>query len=206
MCRTTFFQDNRGFTLIEAIIVVAIISILAFMAGPELFTIGPKAKIKAAVRDLKSNLELAKMEAIKRNCSVYVVFQPAKDCTTYNKDNGSYELIVDSNKDGNPDTNEPKIHLTSQRFGQKESTKYHFEAGTAICSVKNLSKSPPAEEKLPDNMIRFNGRGFSVDKGGNIQGMKITVSGDYTCEGKLPDGVTINGAGSVFIDDCDKKN
>ena len=60
-------KRQKGFTLVEVMIVVAIIGILAAIAVPSFLSWLPNMRLKAAARDLYSNMQKAKMEAIKSN-------------------------------------------------------------------------------------------------------------------------------------------
>ena len=67
---------EAGFTLIEMMIVVAIISILSALAFPSLSTLIPRTRTKAAARELRGYMQKAKLEAIKRNTDCLVFFTP----------------------------------------------------------------------------------------------------------------------------------
>ncbi|MDD4274812.1 MAG: GspH/FimT family pseudopilin [Desulfobacter postgatei] len=67
---------EAGFTMIEMMIVVAIIAILSALAFPSLSTLIPRNRTKAAARDLKNDIQKAKLEAIKQNTDCLVVFTP----------------------------------------------------------------------------------------------------------------------------------
>ncbi len=56
----------RGFTLLEAMIVVAIIAILASLAGPSFSSLLQKNRLAAASSALQVSLSLARSEAVKR--------------------------------------------------------------------------------------------------------------------------------------------
>jgi len=65
-------QKRSGFTLIQLTIVIALLAILTAVSVPNFLSWLPKYRLKSAARDLYSNLQLAKMTAIRANkdCSV----------------------------------------------------------------------------------------------------------------------------------------
>jgi type IV fimbrial biogenesis protein FimT len=65
-------KKRSGFTLIELIVIIALLAILTAVGVPNYLSWLPKYRLKSAARDLYSNLQLAKMSAIKANmnCSV----------------------------------------------------------------------------------------------------------------------------------------
>jgi type IV fimbrial biogenesis protein FimT len=65
-------QPRRGFTMIELMIVVAIVAILATVAMPSMRDIVVRARLKTAAGDLHTSLMFARSEAIKRNGAVTV--------------------------------------------------------------------------------------------------------------------------------------
>ena len=67
---------NTGFTLLETMIVVAIIGILAAMAVPSFSDQMQQQRVEGAVEGLVSALQNAKAEAIKSNASLGIVFTP----------------------------------------------------------------------------------------------------------------------------------
>jgi len=67
-------RNSSGFTLLELLITGVIISILAATAIPAFSVWLPGYRLKTATRDLFSNLQLAKLTAIKTNQSTSVSF------------------------------------------------------------------------------------------------------------------------------------
>ena len=62
----------RGFTLVETMIVVAILAIFAAMAGPSFIDMVKTAKLRSAASDFYSSLLSARSEAIKRRTNMSV--------------------------------------------------------------------------------------------------------------------------------------
>lgn len=65
-------QNMRGFTLIEVLIVVAIVGILVMVAIPNFIQWQHKYKLKSAIGELHGNLGLARMAATNQNTTVTV--------------------------------------------------------------------------------------------------------------------------------------
>ena len=66
--------DEQGVTLIETLVVIAIIAIAVGMAVPNLLSYRPKYAFNRAVHDLYGNLQWARLVAIRENTSCQVIF------------------------------------------------------------------------------------------------------------------------------------
>ena len=86
--------NEKGMTLIELIIVMAFIAVLSAIAVPMYIDNIPRFQLKAAARNLVADFQKTKMEAVKRNCDVDILFTTG----TYSEQGevGSYQ-IVDTN-------------------------------------------------------------------------------------------------------------
>lgn len=128
-------HSQAGITLVEVMVVVAIIVVMAFFAGPEMLQFGPKAKLKAATRTLKSNMELARLEAVKRNTTVTVNFT-FSDCSTFPPATTSKYSITWDDDDGN-EQNIPLMASSSSSASSED--EYEFPEGTAICDTSTTT-------------------------------------------------------------------
>jgi len=72
-------QKRSGFTLIELTVVIALLAILTAVCVPNFLDWLPKYRLKSAVRDLYSNLQLAKMSAIRANKDCMVKYYTNPD-------------------------------------------------------------------------------------------------------------------------------
>ncbi|MCG2633352.1 MAG: GspH/FimT family pseudopilin [Gammaproteobacteria bacterium] len=70
---------SRGFTLIEALIVVVIIGVVSALAAPAFTRLLERNRLKGAAESVFSELMRAKSEAVKRNRRITVSFVPAAD-------------------------------------------------------------------------------------------------------------------------------
>ena len=72
-------KRRSGFTLTELMVVVIIFAILATVAIPGFSKWLPNTRLKRASRDLFSNLQLAKLAAIKQNADCSVTYSSNPD-------------------------------------------------------------------------------------------------------------------------------
>jgi prepilin-type N-terminal cleavage/methylation domain-containing protein len=83
-------RNSKGFTLIEVIIVIALMGIMAVMGIPNFLGWVANYNLKAAANELYSNMQFARIKAVKQNKEWAVVFDSV---------NGIYYVCSD-NVDG----------------------------------------------------------------------------------------------------------
>ena len=90
--------SQKGFTLVEIVVALVLISILAIVASPHILSWAPNIQLKAAARNLSANMKRAKIEAIKRNANVVILIDTA-NCSglpnTLPEPGGGYKIFVD---------------------------------------------------------------------------------------------------------------
>ncbi|HTO89442.1 MAG TPA: GspH/FimT family pseudopilin [Thermoanaerobaculia bacterium] len=73
MFRICVSAGRRGFSLVELVIVVALIAMMSLLAAPWFIKLNQRNQIKSAARELQTTLLAARMKAVKRNQQVNVV-------------------------------------------------------------------------------------------------------------------------------------
>ena len=116
-CSTPFRSKTgpRGFSLIEMLVVIGILAITAIVTIPNVIAWRSGMQFRAAVNELRNDLESAKTRAVKENAKVTVAFDPTA---------GQYRMTY-------PDQDNQIILLKSQTL----------PAGVRIASGNNTSFS-----------------------------------------------------------------
>ena len=79
---------DPGFTLMELMLVVAIIGIMAAVSLPIILNMIPDMRLRAATRDIVSCLQEARLRAVRENDTVVIIFSPVNDTYVAFVDNG----------------------------------------------------------------------------------------------------------------------
>ena len=117
--RNLYKNRSYGFSMIELILVVAVISILTTMAAPSFRPLMDKWRIDQTVDSMKSTIYFARSEGIKRNGKIAVqkmTNQQAPGCklAETNQDWGcGWFVFEDVNEDGRWQTSEEIFQSTS---------------------------------------------------------------------------------------------
>ncbi|UCD71554.1 MAG: GspH/FimT family pseudopilin [Syntrophobacterales bacterium] len=103
-------KGRRGLTIIELVVVMCILGIMVLIAIPNIGRWLPRYRLRSAARDLASNMQLARLGAIKDNREWALLFDVGEQ---------SYRIITDRGPDGNwntaDDVEEKTVELRDYR-------------------------------------------------------------------------------------------
>lgn len=136
-------RKHSGFTTVELLVVMALIAIIAAIATPNFIGWLPKYRLRSATQDLYTNLQLAKLGAIKHNNDWAIFFDTAAN---------SYSIISDYDGDGQ--AVEKTVNLSSYKSG------IGFGHGNATQDIPGDS-FPADDVSYSDNTAVFNPRGLA---------------------------------------------
>jgi type IV fimbrial biogenesis protein FimT len=140
-------ESNKGFTLLEVLIVMAIIAIGSAVAAPMMNDFVARYRLRGAARDITSTLQLMRLEAVKRKVNCVMTFsQPV------NGDTFDYVAFVDSNEDWVYDPGETVL----ARINFDNPISIDTAAG-GVTFINNAASK---------RAIAFNSRGFPRESGG----------------------------------------
>jgi len=136
------FSTNRGFTLIEMMVVIAIVAIITSFALPSYRTLIEKRQVTSGAQQISAFLSSAKMEAIKRNEKVAIstYFDANEWCVGF--------VAYDANE--GDDAAACDCTLTDPTAAEACAFD-EFGDGTMVLRV--LRNSQPQKPLLPDNSL-----------------------------------------------------
>jgi prepilin-type N-terminal cleavage/methylation domain-containing protein len=164
-------KNSQGVTLVELMIVVAVIGIMATITAPSLVSGLPTYRIKAAVRDCTTQLRNARSLAIKDKRDVVVSFDPDKDF-----------YVVDGRKF-------PLAGSLEEKYGSG----VRFGSGAATTGVNDES-IPSDGISLNDGSLTFTSRGMADFGVGAANGAIY-----FTNNREDAYAITLNVAGAVTL-------
>jgi type IV fimbrial biogenesis protein FimT len=135
-------KRQSGFTALELLVAIGIIGIMAAIAIPGFMTWMPNYRLKGAARDVYSNLQLAKMGAIRSNADRTVTFNPGAGA--YTTSDGTRVTLVNLSNYG-----------SGIGYGQ----------GIATQGVGGEAFDDNVTYTAPSNSASFNSRGMGNNEG-----------------------------------------
>lgn len=139
--------NNRGFSLIELMIAVAIMAIISAIAIPSTISWREERKLQGAARAFMADMQLARLKAIREADAVSIVLIPGTGAA------GSYSIFVDLNQNSALDAGEEQVRNITMSSGITLSTNFPG----APASIRFNSRGMP----------NFNGRATFQNPAGN---------------------------------------
>jgi len=159
-------RKQDGFTIIELIIVIAVIGIMAAIAVPNFLSYLPDVRLKSAARDLYSNLQQVKIGAIKSNKKWAIVF---------NADARMYEVCSGKGPDNSwGGTNDVVKKVILSDYGSGVT----FGKGSATDPIGGTFGNDFITYSSPRNVVVMNSRGT-----GNSGYVYLTNASNISCYG-----------------------
>jgi type IV fimbrial biogenesis protein FimT len=154
-------MSNRGFTLLEALVVLALLAVLLSLAAPSLQGLRQKHQMQSQAEQLQASLLLARSEALRRQqrvtlCARASAAHAGPECATVGTWAQGWVVFVDGNDSGRREPAETVLQLhealpgfltlqgnnTVDRYisygpqGRSQSTTGAFQAGTlTLCGA-----------------------------------------------------------------------
>lgn len=157
-------RNEKGFSLLEITIACAILGILTAVVIPYFSTWLPDYRLKGAVQDIYSNLQLTKMEAIRINANRSIIFNTGAG--TYTKADGTT--------------------VTLSEYGSG----VDYGRGNAGMGVDGEDFDNFVTYAAPDDEASFNSRGMGNNSGSGYVYLTNTKESAYAV-GNLTSGVIV---------------
>ena len=144
-------NKNSGFSILELLIVITVMSIIAAISIPNYLSWIPEKRLRSACDELYSNLNYAKMGAIKNNNSWAIVFTPGA---------GTYQVQRDYGGANTPDkTVTLSDYGSGVRYGLGNATQT-VSNGSLVNDTTANANSDGVTYDSPTNIVVFTSRGI----------------------------------------------
>lgn len=176
-------KNRSGFTLLEMMVAIGVLGILAILTAPRLMDHLSNMRVKATARDIYSALQTAKLEAVKENETVVVLFSPG----AYSVEGkiGGYQLFVDDGAGGGTAGNQVQDGSESSMMA------------VAMPKEVSLISASFTDGSVTTDKVGFTGQGLPADSfSGNVElrtsnrwyRINLSVAGNINMQ-KSDDGV-----------------
>ncbi len=182
-----------GFTLVEMIVVMAVLSILLAIAAPSLQTFMRNAQVRSLSESLLAGINLARSEAIRRNTQVsfWMVTNTSASCASSDAGN-AWVVSLDSpanncDTPASPTTN-PRIVQT--HIGSEAATGINIAAttnGGAAASCISFNGFGAVESACPGGLARLAVINLTSESGGRALRIQVDGGSVRLCDPSISD-------------------
>lgn len=155
---------NQGFTLIELMVVVAIVALLSALAAPSFKQMIQSNTISAAVNGLLSDMRFARSEAIRRGGGVVICHSAAPQASSPTCNAGAdwktgWIIFHDLNNDGIKDNTDPVLKAQDPLTAIDSVAEVNTSTGKFVFAATGRTTGLTAATG-----IRFGGSNFVTDR------------------------------------------
>jgi len=93
-------MNNKGFTLIELTVTLALLGIMSAISIPSYFSWLPRHRLQTSVRHIYDDMNMARSRAVKTNADIGIQFIPS---------NETYRIFIDANQNQKYDTGDTDL-------------------------------------------------------------------------------------------------
>lgn len=145
-------HTNRGFTLVELMVTVAVLAILLAVGIPALQTTLDKRRLTGAVEQLYSDLQYARSEAIRQNRNVTVYFS-GTSTWCYGMDDDTSSACNCSSAPGNCTVGGVQKVVAGTGFRNVTLSENTFASGNVTFDPRRGTASPQGRVSLQSSAI-----------------------------------------------------
>lgn len=188
--KSIFARRQRGFTLVELVVTIALLAILTTLAAPSFAELLRQWRRDSATRELTTSMQLARSEAIKSSRQMVVC--PSTDgssCAASNEWNTGWIVFVDDGADTFASANNQTLN-TDERI---------LRVSTAPSGIESI-ESPGVQWMvfLPNGIMRT-GTGTGAGASFNAAAATITVTPSGATDATKVDNINVSLVGRVTV-------
>ena len=158
-------MNNKGFTLIELTVTIALLGIMAAISIPSYFSWLPRHRLQTSVRHIYDDMNMARSMAVKNNTTAVAIFDISND---------TYTIFLDTVENWALDSSETTLS-TGTLENDVDITGSTFTSHTYGFNSRGMSAGTTGEVRLTNPSGRF--LGVRVSTSGCLEIISSTDGG-----------------------------